>query len=146
MGFEPTTFCVTGRRAFQTAPRRRIVFSSSSGIRTHSISGSKPKWSASCLPSRVKLFFEARPQGFEPRSTGLEPVMLPLHQRRLFGNQIAPFPQAAVAGIEPASGRLTVVFPYQHGTHRNVVESAWSDLNRRSPGPEPGGFPNFPTR
>ena len=28
------------------------------------------------------------------------------------------FGQAAVAGIEPASGRLTVAFPYQHGTHR----------------------------
>ena len=27
--------------------------SSSGGIRTHSISGSKPKWSASCLPSHV---------------------------------------------------------------------------------------------
>jgi hypothetical protein len=26
---------------------------------------------------------------------------------------------AAVAGIEPASGRLTVAFPYQHRTHRN---------------------------
>ena len=26
---------------------------------------------------------------------------------------------AAVAGIEPASRRLTVAFPYQHRTHRN---------------------------
>ena len=26
--------------------------------------------------------------------------------------------QAAVAGIEPASRRLTVAFPYQHRTHR----------------------------
>ena len=26
--------------------------------------------------------------------------------------------QAAMAGIEPASGRLTVAFPYQHRTHR----------------------------
>ena len=25
-----------------------------------------------------------------------------------------------MAGIEPASGRLTVAFPYQHGTHRIV--------------------------
>ena len=59
-------------------------FSSSSGIRTHSISGSKPEWSASCLPSRIKGIrnFQAHPQGFEPRPTGLEPVMLPLHQRR----------------------------------------------------------------
>ena len=27
--------------------------------------------------------------------------------------------RAAVAGIEPASRRLTVAFPYQHRTHRN---------------------------
>ena len=26
------------------------------------------------------------------------------------------------------------------------AESAWSDSNRRSPGPEPGGLPSFPTR
>ena len=30
---------------------------------------------------------EARPQGFEPRPTGLESVMLPLHQGRLKRNQ-----------------------------------------------------------
>ena len=29
--------------------------------------------------------------------------------------------QAAVAGIEPASGRLTAAYPYQHGSHRNEV-------------------------
>ena len=29
-------------------------------------------------------------------------------------------PEAAVAGIEPASGRLTAAYPYQHGTHRIV--------------------------
>ncbi len=27
--------------------------------------------------------------------------------------------QAAEAGIEPASGRLTAAYPYQHGSHRN---------------------------
>lgn len=31
--------------------------------------------------------------------------------------------QAAVAGIEPAPGRLTVAFPYQHGTHRITAVS-----------------------
>ena len=30
-----------------------------------------------------------------------------------------PFHKAAVAGIEPASGRLTAAYPYQHGSHRN---------------------------
>ncbi len=29
--------------------------------------------------------------------------------------------ETAVAGIEPASGRLTAVYPYQHGSHRNKV-------------------------
>jgi hypothetical protein len=29
--------------------------------------------------------------------------------------------QAAVAGIEPAPGRLTAAYPYQHGSHRNQV-------------------------
>ena len=29
------------------------------------------------------------------------------------------FRKAAVAGIEPASGRLTAAYPYQHGSHRN---------------------------
>ena len=33
---------------------------------------------------------------------------------------------AAVAGIEPASRRLTVAFPYQHRTHRIEHQSAWS--------------------
>jgi hypothetical protein len=29
-----------------------------------------------------------------------------------------------VAGIEPASGRLTAAYPYQHGFHRNQVGAA----------------------
>ena len=54
MGFEPTISCVTGRRALQAAPRgQNVCCSSSGGIRTHSIPGSKPRWSASCLPSRM---------------------------------------------------------------------------------------------
>ena len=51
---------------------------------------------------------ESNPQGCEarPGSSGVpSPVGL-------------PFRKAAVAGIEPASGRLTVAFPYQHRTHR----------------------------
>lgn len=31
-----------------------------------------------------------------------------------------------------------------HATPVRVVQSGWPDLNRRSPGPEPGGFPGFP--
>ncbi len=51
--------------------------SSSSGIRTHSISGSKPKWSANCLPSRIcrqcpEQESNLQSSGFKPdRSAGL---------------------------------------------------------------------------
>lgn len=34
------------------------------------------------------------------------------------------------------SRRLTAACPYQHGLHRNIIQSAWSDLNRRSRAPE----------
>ena len=50
MGFEPTISCVTGRRALRCSTRTYV--SSSGGSRTHSIPGSKPRWSANCLPSR----------------------------------------------------------------------------------------------
>lgn len=42
---------------------------------------------------------------------------------------------AAAAGIEPATGRLTVAFPYQHGNHR-INKSGRLDLNQRSRAPE----------
>ncbi len=58
---------------------------------------------------------ESNPQGREarPGSSGVpSPVGL-------------PFRKAAEAGIEPASRRLTVAFPYQHRTHRiNSVRTA----------------------
>jgi hypothetical protein len=51
--------------------------------------------------------------------------------------------QAAAAGIEPAPKRLTVAYPYQHGSHRN--KSGRLDLNQRSRAPEAPGIPDFPT-
>ena len=51
---------------------------------------------------------DSNPQGYEarPGSSGVpSPIGL-------------PFRTAAVAGIEPASGRLTAAYPYQHGSHR----------------------------
>lgn len=53
-----------------------------------------------------------------------------------------PFHKAAVAGIEPASGRLTAAYPYQHGSHRNE-NAGRPDLNRRScaQGTSNPGFP-----
>lgn len=53
-GFEPAISCVTGRRALQAAPRGRCIFYGPGGTRTHSIPGSKPRWSAGCLPSRAQ--------------------------------------------------------------------------------------------
>ena len=55
---------------------------------------------------------ESNPQGCEarPDSSGVpSPFGLPFRCIK-----------AAAAGIEPASGRLTVAFPYQHRTHRIV--------------------------
>ena len=55
-----------------------------------------------------------------------------------------------MAGIEPASGRLTAAYPYQHGSHRNEP-SGRPDWSRRSRAPAtmlctvPGGMPGFPT-
>jgi hypothetical protein len=46
-----------------------------------------------------------------PPDRGGNPAPLPLGQGHVLR-------QAAVAGIEPASGRLTAAYPYQHGSHR----------------------------
>ena len=54
------------------------------------------------------------------------------------------FPQAAVAGFEPACVSLTGSC-LTVGPHRMVKQSGRSDLNRRSRAPEARGFPNFPT-
>ncbi len=60
-----------------------------------------------------------------------------------------PIRRAPAAGIEPASSRLTAGRSYQHELHRNhdrrIRQSGWPDSNRRSPAPEAGGFPDFPT-
>ncbi len=53
-GFEPAISCVTGRRALQAAPRGQRISNGPGGTRTHSIPGSKPRWSAVCLPGRAQ--------------------------------------------------------------------------------------------
>ena len=52
--------------------------------------------------------------------------------------------EAAAAGIEPASGRLTAACLYQHRPHRNT-ESGWQDLNQRSQAPRACAIPGFAT-
>ena len=61
--------------AFPFAYRADFLFSaksSSSGIRTHSISDSKSKWSANCLPSHVVI--DMLPVAKVPRA-GIEPAV-----------------------------------------------------------------------
>ena len=81
--------------------------------------------------------FAARPRAHAAEGEGVEPSRL---IARLFSKQLPspiglPFRKAAEAGIEPASRRLTVAFPYQHRTHRNS-QSGRLDLNQRSRAPE----------
>jgi hypothetical protein len=81
--------------------------------------------------------------GLEPASPGSKPGSLPLADPRMNESalresnpprqvgSLAPLPlgqghKAAAAGIEPASGRLTVAYPYQHGSHRNISRRGWS--------------------
>ena len=76
MGFEPTISTVTGWRALRAALRGPNVPSGSGGSRTHSIPGSKPGWSTSCLPSRLLRQYPEQESnlqtlGFKPsRSAG----------------------------------------------------------------------------
>jgi hypothetical protein len=71
IGFEPTASTLTGWRALQAAPRGRVRVSGSGGSRTHSIPGSKPRWSASCLPSHLSCQYpeqesNLQTSGFKP--------------------------------------------------------------------------------
>ncbi len=65
---------------------------------------------------------ELNSQGIYARSASNgvpSPIGLPFHIK------------APAAGIEPASGRLTVAFPYQHRTHRNDFRFAIDDCRLR---------------
>ena len=53
--------------------------------------------------------------------------------------------RAAVAGIEPASRRLTVAFPYQHRTHRITLVSVVG-LEPTISCSQGTRIPNYPTR
>ena len=80
-------------------------------------------------------------------TTAARAFLLPIGRwSGLASGRMTSFRQAAVTGIEPVSRRLTAARPYQHGLHRNLFQSAWSDLNRRSRAPKARGFPAFPTR
>ena len=83
---------------------------------------------------------KVRGAGLEPASPGSKPGSLPLADPRISAlresnppcqvGSLAPLPlgqghKAAAAGIEPASGRLTAAYPYQHGSHRKISQDGW---------------------
>ena len=103
-----------------------------------------PAWKAGASAARPRA---RTSQGGRRGSRTLKAHRSTVFETAAIANWLAlPYSRAAVAGIEPASGRLTARLPYQHRPHRNMYQSAWSDLNRRSPAPEAGGIPGFPTR
>ena len=141
IGFEPTTSCVTGKRALRCSTRtcclRKVralgfeprligwkpivlavghyarMLSSSGGTRTHSISGSKPKWSANCLPSRFDKWStrESNPDLLLATQTSSRwtsaPYVSRLKRRQLsFGFASSFIFSVPRAGIEPANTRV----------------------------------------
>ena len=93
-GFEPAISCVTGRRALQAAPRGQCILNGPGGTRTHSIPGSKPRWSALCLPGRAQGRSRTRNRLRPPLRGGARAK--PLCQLAHLGNQVAP------DGVEPS--------------------------------------------
>ena len=107
MGLEPTPRCLTGTRSATELPTQ--VSECPVGIEPTS-PGRRPGTFAARSRARVvkRKERESNPQGCEARP-GSSGVPSPIG---------VSFRKAAEAGIEPASRRLTVAFPYQHRTHR----------------------------
>ena len=80
-----------------------------------------PAWKAGTFAARPRArvsFIKAEAVGLEPTSEFYSP---PVFKTGSSASRITPVEnKAAVAGIEPASGRLTVAFPYQHRTHCKI--------------------------
>ena len=78
-----------------------------------------PAWKAGTFAARPRAresFIKAEAVGLEPTSEFYSPPVFKIGSSTSRITSIQH--QAAVAGIEPASRRLTVAFPYQHRTHR----------------------------
>ena len=122
MGFEPTISCVTGRRALRCSARTflsllpRATFflphwsaaalaSGSGGSRTHSIPGSKPRWSTDCLPSHSVSHYRLRPLS---SLIGRRAQLLPWFKAKVvYRLPTEPFESSVPrAGIEPANTRV----------------------------------------
>ena len=128
-GFEPAISCVTGRRALQAAPRGHDRSSGSGGSRTHSIPGSKPRWSAGCLPSRSaqsgsrtrkrsglsraalprwRIWAEVVPDGVEPSFPGCRPGVVAVGPR----DRVSQVESPGVAPGSPACGAGVVLLDH----------------------------------
>ncbi len=109
-GFGPAISCVTGRRALQAAPRGH---DRSQWLRWESnrapprsggrIPGSKPRWSAGCLPSRKWSRMESN-----HRFLGVDQVSLPLDHGTVFFQVESP----GVAPGSPACGAGVVLLDH----------------------------------
>jgi hypothetical protein len=79
-----------------------------------------PAWKAGAFAARPRAHQGGRRESRTPKAFVARPL-----SRRLPSPVGLPFRlsfrKAAAAGIEPASGRLTAAYPYQHGSHRNRV-------------------------
>ena len=102
-----------------------------------------PAWKAGASAARPR----ARHRKAE--GEGVEPSRL---IARLFSRQLPSpiglpfrFPRSCGGWSRTSNRLLNRELPCHWATPQGV-QSAWSDSNRRSPAPEAGGLPNFPTR
>ena len=138
VGLEPTHGCLTNTCSAAELPTREsALWESNPPVQL----GRLTPWP---IGQGHMFLFKAEAVGLEP-TTDTQPA--PAFEAGSSSSRMTSIHvQAAETGIEPVSRRLTAACPYQHGLHRNVIQSAWSDLNRRSRAPEARGFPDFPTR
>lgn len=128
MGLEPTRGCLTNTCSAAELPfRQSALWESNPPVQL----GKLTPWP---IGQGHTLLFEAEAVGLEP-TTSVSPAPV-FETGSSSGRMTSIHVQAAETGIEPVSRRLTAACPYQHGLHRNVIQSAWSDLNRRSRAPE----------
>ncbi len=116
MGFEPTISCVTGRRALRLLHEDVLFSSSSGGIRTHSIPGSKPRWSANCLPSHVSCV-STQSRSRTCKRSGLSRAALPVGvsgHRRSSPGWTRTIVRLLVRELPSPLGHRTMLFEWTH--------------------------------
>ena len=109
-GLEPARWYLTGTCSAAELPTQ------SSEECSAGIEPASPGWKPGASAARPRArCCSAEGEGFEPSRLDARPL-----SKRVPSPIGLPFRhQAAEAGIEPATKRLTAALPYQHGTHRN---------------------------